>query len=148
MKAARFKLSNASRKSEQGFSLVETVAAMGVLALAAVPLLQVTGDAVRNTARLETRLLARTVAENVMARTMASPDVIDAGIAVGQETQLARTFGWSRLASPALPGSLQSYEVTVTAPNDTQILARLVSLKAVPKNLPGSLTAEVDEGAQ
>jgi general secretion pathway protein I len=148
MKAARFKLSNASRKSEQGFSLVETVAAMGVLALAAVPLLQVTGDAVRNTARLETRLLARTVAENVMARTMASPDVIDAGIAVGQETQLARTFGWSRLASPALPGSLQSYEVTVTAPNDTQVLARLVSLKAVPKNLPGTLTAEVDEGAQ
>lgn len=148
MKAARFKLSNASRKSEQGFSLVETVAAMGVLALAAVPLLQVTGDAVRNTARLETRLLARTVAENVMARTMASPDVIDAGIAVGQETQLARTFGWSRLASPALPGSLQSYEVTVTAPNDTQVLARLVSLKAVPKNLPGSSTAEVDERAQ
>jgi type II secretion system protein I len=148
MKAARFKLSNASRKSEQGFSLVETVAAMGVLALAAVPLLQVTGDAVRNTARLETRLLARTVAENVMARTMASPDVIDAGIAVGQETQLARTFGWSRLASPALPGSLQSYEVTVTAPNDTQVLARLVSLKAAPKNLPGSSTAEVDERAQ
>ncbi|MDG1825817.1 MAG: type II secretion system protein [Henriciella sp.] len=141
-------MSNASRKSEQGFSLVETVAAMGVLALAAVPLLQVTGDAVRNTARLETRLLARTVAENVMARTMASPDVIDAGIAVGQETQLARTFGWSRLASPALPGSLQSYEVTVTAPNDTQVLARLVSLKAVPKNLPGSSTAEVDERAQ
>ncbi|MEQ3746420.1 MAG: type II secretion system protein [Henriciella sp.] len=141
-------MSNASRKSEHGFSLVETVAAMGVLALAAVPLLQVTGDAVRNTARLETRLLARTVAENVMARTMVTPDVIDAGIAVGQETQLARTFGWSRLASPALPGSLQSYEVTVTAPNDTQVLARLVSLKAVPKNLPGSSTAEVDEGAQ
>lgn len=148
MKQARFKLSNASKSSERGFSLVETVAAMGVLALAAVPLMQVTGDAVRNTSRLETRLLARTVAENVMARTMATPDPIDAGLAVGEETQLSRTFGWSRLSSPALPGSLQTYEVTVTAANDAQVLARLVSLKAIPQNLPESATTNTEGGTQ
>lgn len=148
MKQAGFKLSNASKSSERGFSLVETVAAMGVLALAAVPLMQVTGDAVRNTSRLETRLLARTVAENVMARTMATPDPIDAGLTVGEETQLSRTFNWSRLSGQALPGSLQTYEVTVTLANDTQVLARLGSLKAIPQNLPESASANVEGGAQ
>ena len=88
-------------RSQAGFSLVETVAAMGILALAAIPLLQVTTDASRNAASLETRLLARTVAENVMARSMSTREVLDAGLATGQETQLGRTFIWTRTTGPA-----------------------------------------------
>ncbi|MEM7458728.1 MAG: type II secretion system minor pseudopilin GspI [Pseudomonadota bacterium] len=130
-------MSNAKRSRQSGFSLVETVAAMGILALAAIPLMQVTTDASRNAASLESRLLARTVAENVMARSMATREVIDAGISAGQETQMGRTYNWVRTASQADQGALQNLRVDVRPAESEQVLASLISLKYIPQNLPG-----------
>ena len=113
-------MSNVEVKHQSGFSLVETVAAMGILALAAVPLLQITTDATRNAANLEGRVLARTVAENVMARAMATPEIIDAGIATGRETQMGRTYIWTRTASLPQVGEIQNLEVQVRREGDEQ----------------------------
>ena len=128
-------MSSIEVKHQSGFSLVETVAAMGILALAAVPLLQITTDATRNAANLEGRVLARTVAENVMARAMATPEIIDAGIATGRETQMGRTFIWTRTASLPQVGEIQNLEVQVRREDDEQVAARLVSLKYMPATL-------------
>lgn len=122
--------------SRAGFSLVETVAAMGILALAAVPLIQLTSEATRNTAQLDSRFLARTVAENVMARAFATSEPIEAGIQLGVETQLSRTYAWTQLVGPLDASGLQAIEVSVVRENDTQILARLVSVKTTPIALP------------
>ena len=137
---------NAKSSSQAGFSLVETVAAMGILALAAIPLMQVTTTATRNTASLEERLLARTVAENVMARAMATSAVIDGGIATGEEVQLGRTFVWTRTATPAQSGGLQNLSVDVRPAEREQILASLISLKYAPQALPGTGAAPANEG--
>lgn len=131
-------MSNAERSSQSGFSLVETVAAMGILAMAAIPLLQITTDANRNAANLETRLLARTVAENEMARAMASPDVFDAGIAIGQDVQMGRAYVWTRTTSVGELGQLQNLKIEVRPEGSEQVLASLISLKYVPLALPGS----------
>jgi len=139
-------LSNAKTSPQSGFSLVETVAAMGILALAAIPLLQVTTDTTRNAGSLESRLLARTVAENVMARTMATDETIDAGISAGQEVQLGRTYNWVRTASDARPGQLQNLRVDVRPAESEQVLASLISLKYMPQNLPGSISSEPENG--
>ena len=140
-------MSSVEANPQSGFSLVETVAAMGVLALAAVPLLQITTDATRNAANLEGRVLARTVAENVMARAMATPEVIDAGIATGSETQMGRTFIWTRTASLPQVGELQNLEVQVRREDDDQVVARLVSLKYMPAilSVPSTGTPTSDE---
>ena len=140
-------MSSVEANPQSGFSLVETVAAMGVLALAAVPLLQITTDATRNAANLEGRVLARTVAENVMARAMATPEVIDAGIATGSETQMGRTFIWTRTASLPQVGELQNLEVQVRREDDEQVVARLVSLKYMPAilSVPSTGTPTSDE---
>lgn len=138
-------MSNAKRKQQSGFSLVETVAAMGILALAAIPLMQVTTDASRNAASLESRLLARTVAENVMARSMATRDVIDAGISAGQEVQMGRTYNWVRTANEAQQGQLQNLRVDVRPAESEQVLASLISLKYIPQNLPGAAADPVNE---
>ena len=140
-------MSNVEANHQSGFSLVETVAAMGVLALAAVPLLQLTTDATRNAANLEGRVLARTVAENVMARAMATPEVIDAGIATGHETQMGRTFVWTRTATLPQVGEIQNLEVQVRRENDEQVVARLVSLKYMPAilSVPSAETPTSDE---
>lgn len=138
-------MSNAKRKQQSGFSLVETVAAMGILALAAIPLMQVTTDASRNAASLESRLLARTVAENVMARSMATRDVIDAGISAGQEVQMGRTYNWVRTANEAQQGQLQNLRVDVRPAESEQVLASLISLKYIPQNLPGAAADPINE---
>lgn len=132
-------------RSTAGFSLVETVAAMGILAMAAIPLLQISSDATRNTAALETRLLARTVGENVMALAMANPGILYGGIQTGTQTQLGRQFAYALTVIPADPGGLQALEVQVRLPGeDTQVLSRLVSLKSVPLPLP-ELEPQEDE---
>jgi len=101
--------------------------------------MQVTTDASRNAASLESRLLARTVAENVMARSMATNEVIDAGLSAGQETQMGRTYNWVRTASEADQGALQNLRVDVRPAESEQVLASLISLKYIPQNLPGSV---------
>lgn len=138
-------MSSVKQTSQAGFSLVETVAAMGILAMAAIPLLQITTDANRNAASLETRLLARTVAENEMARALATRTVLDAGVATGQEVQMGRTFNWVRTTSPAQVGQLQNLQVEVRPAESEQVLASLVSLKYVPKNIDGTPTVPAGE---
>lgn len=140
-------MSSAKRFSAQaGFSLVETVAAMGILSLAAIPLLQITTDANRNAAHLETRLLARTVAENELARAMATPELLDAGIATGQATQMGRTYYWARTTSAAAPGEIQNLQIDVRLEETEQVIASLVSLKYIPLGPTQSVPDE--EGAQ
>ena len=124
------------RTSEAGFSLVETVAALGILALAALPLMQIANDAVGNTGRLESRLLARTVAENVVSLALAETDPLDAGIRTGLQSQLGRAFAWTLSTGPSESGGVQTIEVQVTPVGGSQVLARLVSLKALPAPPP------------
>ena len=131
--------------AQAGFSLVETIAAMGILAMTALPLMQVASDATRNASRLETRLLARTVAENIMARSIADPAQIDAGIETGNEVQLGRGFAWTRTAGPSVPGEVQTLTLTVQLDGDPQVLAQLQTLRAVPR--PYVVKAEPTDGA-
>ena len=98
---------------QAGFSLVETIAAMGILAMAAIPLLQISTDATRNTAALETRLLARTVAENVLNRALAQPLALETGLQTGLEMQLGRTFSYTLRSSAVGADGLQGLEVLV-----------------------------------
>lgn len=118
------------KRRDGGFSLVETVAALGILALAAVPLMQLSSDALRNTARLEVRFLARTTAENVLSRAMAANDPIKVGQTSGTETQLGREFDWTLTTVPAGQDRLFRLEVRVVEAGRDQDLARLVTLKA------------------
>ena len=141
-------MSNAKRQKQAGFSLVETVAAMGILAMAAIPLLQVTTEANRNASSLEMRLLARTVAENEMARAMSSARILDAGVATGQETQMGRTYTWTRTASRAQLGELQNLVVEVRPSESEQVLARLESLKYIPQSLTGTLNQPNQESGE
>lgn len=135
------------RGKDAGFSLVETIAAMGILAMAAIPLLQISTDATRNTAALETRLLARTVAENVMNRALADPAALEAGLQSGLETQLGRSFSYTLSASAMGVDGLQGLEVLVREDRDgSAIAARLVSLKATVQVLPQLTQSQPETG--
>ena len=53
-------------KHQAGFSLLELMVAVSLLSLVVIPLLLSQGDAMRNAARLEERVLAAMVAENLL----------------------------------------------------------------------------------
>lgn len=53
-------------KHQAGFSLLELMIAVSLLSLVVIPLLLSQGDAMRNAARLEERVLAAMVAENLL----------------------------------------------------------------------------------
>ena len=53
-------------KHQAGFSLLELMVAASLLSLVVIPLLLSQGDAMRNAARLEERVLAAMVAENLL----------------------------------------------------------------------------------
>ena len=119
-----------TRNRQDGFSLVETVAALGILALAAVPLMQLSSDALRNTSRLEARFLARTTAENVLSRAMIDPQPTKVGQTNGKEEQMGRSFDWTLNTVPAGQEGLFRLEVQVRRTGEEQDLARLTTLKA------------------
>lgn len=115
---------------QRGFSLVETIAALGILSLAAVPLMQLSSEAVQNTARLGSRVLARTTAENVLARTLANPEPLDLGQTDGSETQMGRAYHWQLTVYPTDREELLRLEVRVNEAGHGQTLARLMTLKS------------------
>jgi general secretion pathway protein I len=60
-------------KRQAGFSLLELMVAVSLLSLVVIPLLLSQGDAMRNAARLEERVLASMVAENLLNEATALP---------------------------------------------------------------------------
>lgn len=135
-------------KRQQGFSLVETVAALGILSLAAIPLMQLATNAVQNTGRLEARLLARTTAENALTRAVSSREPIELGLTEGTEVQMGRPFEWDLIIYPTDRPTLFRFEVNVREAGREQVLARLMTLKAVPAQAQTSDTADDEEGEE
>ncbi|HIG23450.1 type II secretion system minor pseudopilin GspI [Henriciella sp.] len=129
-------------KRQQGFSLVETVAALGILSLAAIPLMQLATNAVQNTGRLEARLLARTTAENALTRAVSSREPIELGLSEGTEVQMGRPFKWDLIVYPTDRPTLFRFEVNVREEGREQVLARLMTLKAVPAQVTTPDTPE------
>ena len=76
-------------------------------------------------------MLARTVAENVLARAVADPEPVTDGQYAGQEVQLGRAYDWTLVSIPT-GASLHRFEVSVTRAGDEQVVARLTTLKAEP----------------
>ena len=131
-------------KRQQGFSLVETVAALGILSLASIPLMQLATNAVQNTGRLEARLLARTTAENALTRAVSSREPIELGLSEGTEVQMGRPFEWDLIIYPTDRQTLFRFEVNVREAGREQVLARLMTLKAVP----APVTTDTPEGEE
>lgn len=129
---ARLCLPNSRTHPEAGFSLVETLAALGILALAALPLMQTATSSANATRHLENRMLARIVAENVISYEMVRGDQPDAGIRSGVETQMGRTLAWTVTAGPARAGDVQTLNVVVRLDGSQQVLAELSGLRAIP----------------
>ena len=89
----------------RGFTLIEV--------LAALALLNLSGENTRSGARVETRTLAGVVAENVGIEAVIAPALSD-GETRGETALAGRTWRWNRVVSGTDDPGLQRIEVRVS----------------------------------
>ncbi|MEO0882951.1 MAG: type II secretion system minor pseudopilin GspI [Pseudomonadota bacterium] len=82
------------RTTEAGFSLMEVLIALSILATTAVGFLSVIRGSVEGARQVEEKQLARIVADNQLTDLFWSIEPIELGISQGVERQLGRNFNW------------------------------------------------------
>lgn len=79
----------------QGFTLIEMLVALSVFSLAAMALLNLSGENTRSAARVETRTLGGVVAENLAVEAATIP-TIGEGTTSGEVELAGRRWRWTR----------------------------------------------------
>lgn len=82
------------KKRSSGFTLIEVIMAMAIVAIALVSLVEATGTYVKNTAYLKERLVASWVAQNVLNEAMLKQNSSAVGKKSGKEEMAGREWKW------------------------------------------------------
>ncbi|MBF0340575.1 MAG: type II secretion system minor pseudopilin GspI [Magnetococcales bacterium] len=122
------------RRAERGFSLLETVAALAVLAVALAACLRVAGESARNTAHLRDRTLAHWVALNQATERRVRREWPEAGLQKGMERMADREWHWSVLVSTTEDARVRRLDIQVrtTTGESAPVLARLEAFLPKP----------------
>ena len=96
-----------------GFTLVEMLVALAVFGLAAMALLNLSGENTRSAARVETRTLGGVVAENLAVEAATLP-AIGEGSASGQIEMAGRRWRWTRAVTATEVAGLFRGDVRVS----------------------------------
>ncbi|WP_284223764.1 type II secretion system minor pseudopilin GspI, partial [Brevundimonas denitrificans] len=97
---------------KKGFTLIELLVALAVFSLAALALLNLSGENTRSAARVETRTLGGIVAENLAVEAMIAPSVSE-GATSGQTPLAGRPWTWTRAITPTEDPDLLRIHITV-----------------------------------
>lgn len=95
-----------------GFTLIELLVALAVFSLAALALLNLTGENTRSAARVETRTLGGIVAENLAVEAMIAPSVSE-GTASGRTPLAGRDWRWTRTVTATAEPDLLRIDIRV-----------------------------------
>ena len=107
-----------------GFTLIECLVALAVFGLAAMALLNLSGEGRRSAARVETRTLGGIVADNVAAEAMIARE-LPSGSASGQASLGGREWRWARVVSATDMPGVGRIDVRVFA-DEEQAAARVL----------------------
>ncbi|WP_395943819.1 type II secretion system minor pseudopilin GspI [Brevundimonas sp.] len=98
--AARPCRARSSAHERPGFTLIEMLVALAVFSLAAMALLNLSGESTRSAVRVEARTLGGVVAENIAAEAMIAPS-LPVGQVEGETRMANRVWRWRRVVSGA-----------------------------------------------
>ena len=107
----------------EGFSLIEMLVAMAVFALAAMALLNLSGESIRSAARAQDRTLGGIVADNVAAETVLG---LGDGAEEGRVSLAGRDWRWRRSVAATEVPDLRRVEVQVLAEENEEAARRIV----------------------
>jgi general secretion pathway protein I len=110
----------------KGFTLLEVLVALAMLALAMLALVQTGGRAAFNAHGLQQRTLAHWVAQDVLTQVRLRQDWPELGQSDGETEQLAQSWYWALEVSQTEDGDMRRLEVRVAdRPDAEDHLARL-----------------------
>ncbi|MEO5341905.1 MAG: type II secretion system minor pseudopilin GspI [Gammaproteobacteria bacterium SHHR-1] len=110
----------------RGFTLLEVLVALAVVALAMLALVQTGSRVAFNASGLQQRTLAHWVAQDVLTQTRLAQDWPELGQSDGETEQLAQTWYWALEVSQTEDADMRRLEVRVAErPGAEDHLARL-----------------------
>src|SRR5688572_32596600 len=123
-----------ARRSQTGFSLIEVVVALAIVAVMLGVIYQVSNGAVRSTVRADNHLRALAMAQSRLAEASAMP-VLKVGTVIGSADGVA----WSRSVKPyaAAPPSPETrlYQVSVIATrNGSRVVLETLLIAGIPRD--------------
>lgn len=122
----------------QGFTLLETLVALAILAIAMGAVMRATGAGTNHAETMRSHLLAGWVAQNRLALHAARGDWLPVSIQQGEETQAGMRLLWQENISATPNPSFRRIEVSVSSPDDPKYALSKLSgfLVQVPRRRP------------
>jgi general secretion pathway protein I len=118
-----------------GFTLIEVLVALALVAVALAATLRVAGQSTANVGEMRSRLLAGWVAENLLAEHRARGDWLPLGIQRGQEREGSIDFAWRREVIVTPHPAFRRIDIFVfVAPEESRALAHYTAFLV---NAPG-----------
>jgi general secretion pathway protein I len=111
----------------RGFTLLETLVALAILAIALAAVMRATGAGTNHAEAMRMRVLADWVAQNRLAQHAARGDFLPPGIQNGEETQAGVRLLWKEDIGATPNPSFRRIEVSVYSPEDPEYALRRLS---------------------
>lgn len=121
-----------TRPSPRGFTLIEVLIALVILAVALAAAARAANIATSGAEESKLRTLATWVAQNRIALLTATRSFPLAGTANGKTAMGGIEFEWQQTASDTPNPAFRKIEVTVSRPNDSQKIAGLTAYLVQP----------------
>ncbi|CAN1558787.1 PulG Type II secretory pathway, pseudopilin PulG [Caulobacteraceae bacterium] len=115
------------QSAEEGFTLIEVLVAMAVFSIAALALVNLSGENVRTASAIEARVLAGVVAENRIAEALV--DWPPVGETSGVELAGDRPWRWVRKVTRTSDPELVRIDVLVGRPDSLRTLAESTAFR-------------------
>jgi general secretion pathway protein I len=122
-----------TRSSETGFTLLEVLIALAIVAIALSALIKATGDAAGNAAYMRERVFAQWVGENQLAELQARREWPDRGTRRGTEELGERSWSWVRVVSDTPQAGVRRIDIEIApADDEKRVLARITGFAHQP----------------
>jgi prepilin-type N-terminal cleavage/methylation domain-containing protein len=122
-----------SPRTQTGFSLIEVVVALAIVALMLGAIYQVSNGAVRSTVRTDNYLRALAMAQSRLAEASAMP-VLKVGTVLGSTDGVAWSTSIKPFAAPPPSPQTRLYQVSVTATrNGSKVMLETLVIAGIPR---------------